>query len=79
MRRTVPVSRFFLKFGIYKTGESTRRGVVDEQKTAGLKAGGFLLVINVLPGFDVFKPAWGFHIAEIGRFPNRIYFRASRP
>jgi len=35
MRQAVPVSRFSLKFEIYKTGESTRRGVVDEQKTAG--------------------------------------------
>ena len=64
---------------IYKIGESNIWSVVDQQKTAGLKAGCFLLVMDVLPGFDVFKPAWGFHIAEIGRFPDRIYFRARRP
>ena len=28
---------------------------------------------RVLPMFDVFEPAWGLHVTEIGRFPNRIY------
>ena len=23
--------------------------------------------------FDVFEPAWGLHVTEIGRFPDRIY------
>ncbi len=69
-----------LEFHIYEAGDAIDGVLQFNKKTASLKAGGFFaFMTGVLSRFDVFEPAWGFHVAEISRLPDRIYFWARRP